>query len=103
MFQLPDNLGTQVLHSTAPVYPAFLDKPRVVVQKKLGWDPFKAREYFAPFKHDARSGTLTQGNLLTHALHDHGAEAALVILRALVYFANEPAMKRSHRRTLQRH
>ena len=98
VFQLPDRLDTEVLHSTAPVFAQWIDRLRVVVQRKLGWDPFRTRECFAPFKHEARTGTLTQGNLLTHVLHDHGAEAALVILRALVWFTNEPAMKRAHRK-----
>jgi hypothetical protein len=48
---------------------------------KLGWDPFTARKYFAPYKLQARKGTLTVGMLLCDVHQAHGLVTAVIIAR----------------------
>jgi len=102
VFQLPDHLDTEALHSTAPVYPAFLDRLRTVAQKKLNWDPFMARQFFIAYMPAAKAGALTAGVLVTAVVEAHGSEAALAVARALAWFGSEAQIKREHRRAFKR-
>jgi hypothetical protein len=85
----------------APVYPAFIDKLRVVVRKKLGWTPSEARSFFAPFKPAAKAGTLTVGALLAAINDTAGLEAAVTVARELAWLGSEEQIKRERRRTFK--
>jgi hypothetical protein len=84
----------------APVYPAFIDKLRVIVQKKLRWAPTEAREFFARFKPAAKAGTLTVGALLSAVNETYGLEAAVVVARALAWLGSEDLIKREQRKRI---
>lgn len=100
MLELPDHLSPEALHSTAVVFPVHVDRLRTCVQQKLGWSPFSALQFFLPFKRRAQVG-LSVGELLTALQSQHGDGAALVVLRALRFFANEKSIRRAHRRAFQ--
>jgi hypothetical protein len=91
-------IDSTAIDPAAIVYPAFVDKLRTVVQWKLGGDPFTAREYFAPYKLQARKGTLTVGKLLCDVHQAHGPIAVLTVSRALAWLDSEDEIKREHRR-----
>jgi hypothetical protein len=85
----------------APVYPAFIEKLRIVVQRKLGWSPSEARNFFASFKPAAKAGTLTAGALLSAVNETAGPEAAVAVARALAWLGSEHQVKREHRRRIR--
>ena len=84
-----------------PVRPVYVDRLRVCCQRKLGWSPLAALDFFYPFKRRARGG-LSVGELLAAVRSEHGDGVALVVLRALVYFQHEGAFRREHRRAFKR-
>ncbi len=98
----PRTLTTDDLNSTELVYPAFIDKLRVVFQQKLGWGPLQAREFFEPWKRiSKRNSPLQVGFLLRKIYADRGIEAATVAHRAIWWFKNEPALRRAKRAALK--
>ncbi|HUA08238.1 MAG TPA: hypothetical protein VMA98_03120 [Candidatus Acidoferrales bacterium] len=101
MLLLPDRLDAEALRSPAPVFPVHLDRLRTCVQQKLGWGPLESRRYFIAFMPTAKSGELSVGTLVSNVLDVHGAGAALVVLRALLWFGSEAQIKREHRRAFK--